>query len=404
MSSFAPLHTPVFAGLWSASVISNIGTAVQAVAAAWMMATLVASPTLIALVHSASTLPIFFLALPIGAMVDRYERRTIMLVAQLIMMTAAFAMAILGFLNALSPLTLLLLTFFLGVGAALNAPSWQASIGDLVPRDQLQSAVTLHSFSVNGARSIGPALGGAIVAALGAPAAFLLNAVSTLPLLGMILRLKVRSREDTRGERIISLMRTGLAYATRAPSILRMYVRAGVFGFCAGALWGLLPVIARDQFNSGAALYGMFFAAFGVGALIVIFPSGGIRRVFNPNKIWTVASIAFAAASIVAGLSRSTSLTLVFLVVAGASSLLCVSTLVAQVQLNSERWIVGRTIALHQGVMLGSLAIGSAFWGGAAQIFDLNVSLCAAGAILIVLTAIIRAFPFSHGGPEFRSA
>src|SRR5438105_2559948 len=158
-SAWAPLSHPVFRALWIASLVSNIGTWMQNVGAAWAMTSLSPSPLMVALVQSATSLPVFVVGLPAGAVADIVDRRRLLLVTQTWMLAAAALLAVLAFVDLVTPTTLLVLTFALGIGAAMNAPTWQAITPELVPRSELTRAVALNSLPINIGRAIGPAVG-----------------------------------------------------------------------------------------------------------------------------------------------------------------------------------------------------------------------------------------------------
>ncbi|HIC66963.1 MAG TPA: MFS transporter, partial [Paracoccus sp.] len=172
--------------LWSATLVSNFGGLVQAVGAAWLMTQLTDSATLIALVQASNTMPIMLLAIASGALADIFDRKTLLVAAQCLMAGVSVILAIVAWQGWLTPWMLLAFTFLIGAGQALYNPPWQASMGDLVPRADLPSAVTLNSVGFNMMRSVGPAAGGIIVAAFGAAAAFAVNALSYVPLLAAL--------------------------------------------------------------------------------------------------------------------------------------------------------------------------------------------------------------------------
>src|SRR2546425_2956819 len=183
-----PLSSPVFRALWIATVVSNIGGWVHDVAAGWLMTSLSPSPFMVSLVQAATSLPVFLLSIPAGALADVVDRRRLLLAAQLWMMVAAVA---LGFLTAqgwTTAVLLLALTFVLECGSAASGPAWQAIVPELVPRNQLRSAVTLNSLGINVARAVGPAIGGALVAWAGPSIAFFVNAASFLAVAGVLFR------------------------------------------------------------------------------------------------------------------------------------------------------------------------------------------------------------------------
>ena len=183
-----PLRYPVFRTVWAASTLSNLGGLIQSVGASWMMISIAHSADMVALVQASVTLPIMLLSLVAGAMADNLDRRKVMLGAQIFMLVVSIALAVCAWTGLITPWLLLLFTFLIGCGAAFNAPAWQASVGDMVPRAELPGAVALNSMGFNIARSVGPAIGGVIVAAAGAAAAFAVNAASYIALIAVLAR------------------------------------------------------------------------------------------------------------------------------------------------------------------------------------------------------------------------
>src|SRR5919202_6348026 len=187
-TAWSPLAVAAFRAIWIASVVSNIGTWMQNVGVAWLMTTLTPSPILVALIQTATSLPVLLVGLPAGALADLVDRRRLLLVSQTWMLLAAGILSGLTFADRTTPAALLLLTFALGLGASINSPAWQAIVAELVPARQLANAVALNGVGFNVARAIGPALGGLVVAAAGPAWVFLLNAVSFLAVLAALYR------------------------------------------------------------------------------------------------------------------------------------------------------------------------------------------------------------------------
>jgi len=187
-SALSPFRYPVFRSIWIASLLSNFGSLIQSVGASWMMLSIAPSPDMVALVQASVSLPIMLLSLVAGAMADNMDRRRVMVFAQIVMLSVSLTLSICTWLGLVGPWTLLLFTFAIGCGAAFFAPAWQASVGDMVPRVEVPGAVALNSMGFNIARSVGPAIGGAIVAAAGAAAAFGVNAASYIALLVVLAR------------------------------------------------------------------------------------------------------------------------------------------------------------------------------------------------------------------------
>ena len=160
-SAIAPLRNPTYRAIWLATLASNFGGLIQAVGAAWLMTSITTSANLVALVQASTTLPIMVFSLASGAIADSFNRRRVMLIAQGFMLAVSVGLAVAAWLGLLTPWTLLGFTFLIGCGTALNNPSWQASVGDIVPRADLPAAVVLNSVGFNLTRSVGPAIGGA---------------------------------------------------------------------------------------------------------------------------------------------------------------------------------------------------------------------------------------------------
>ena len=187
-SALSPLRYPVFRSVWAASTLSNLGGLIQSVGASWLMISIAHSADMVALVQASLSLPVVLLSLIAGAMADNFDRRKMMLGAQLFMLGVSVALMVCAWIGLITPWLLLLFTFAIGSGGAFNAPAWQASVGDMVPRAELPGAVALNSMGFNIARSLGPAIGGIIVAAAGAAAAFAVNAVSYIALIAVLAR------------------------------------------------------------------------------------------------------------------------------------------------------------------------------------------------------------------------
>ncbi len=222
----------------------------QNVGAAWLMTELAPSALLVALVQTATNLPVFLLGVPAGAAGDLFDRRKLLLVTQGLMLAAAAVLGAMTLTGSTGPWTLLGLTFALGLGATMNGPTWQAIMPDLVPEPELPAAIALNSVGFNLARAVGPALGGAVVAAIGAGAAFVLNALSFV---GVMIVLYLWRRDHAQRpkpistERVGAAMWAGMRYVRFAPPIHSVLLRSGGFIISASALWSLLPLVARGR-------------------------------------------------------------------------------------------------------------------------------------------------------------
>ncbi|MGE4411598.1 MAG: MFS transporter [Sphingobium sp.] len=391
-----PMRIPIFRMVWLTTLASNFGSLIQSVGASWMMVSLSASATLVALVQASTTLPIMLLALVAGAIADNMDRRLVMLAAQLFMLLVSIALAVCAAMDLLTPWLLLVFTFLLGCGTALNGPAWQASVGDMVPRRVLLSAVTLNAMSFNIARSLGPAIGGMIVAAAGAAAAFLVNALSYVGLIAVLLKWRpdIPPRLLPR-EKLGAAMAAGMRYVIMSPSLRLLMIRALLFSIGASAAPALMPLVARDLVAGGAVTYGVLLGAFGVGAVGGALVSGRLRRRFTTEWIVRGATIGMMVGVSITAVSTILPFTMIGLACAGAGWVLALSTLNASVQLGSPRWVVARGLAIYQMFAFGGMAVGSWVFGMIAEAHGVAFALLMiVPAHLVGLVAgLIKALP-----------
>ncbi len=387
-STLAPLRHANFRTLWTANMISNLGGIIQGIGAGWLMTTITDSKSMVALVQAAATLPIMLFSLPAGALADNFDRRTIMIVAQSLMMAASVALAVFTYQGWLTPVSLLLLTFAIDSGTALNNPSWQASLGDVVPREDVPSAVTLNSVGFNLMRSIGPAIGGIIVAAAGAAAAFVVNAASYVALIVALVRWKppVAAGRLPR-ESFGSAVAAGLRYTAMSPNLVAVLFRGALFGLAAVSILALMPVIAAGPLGGSAFTYGTLLGCFGIGAIAGGSLNGRVRERLSNEAIVRWACVGFAASCVALAFSRQIWLSHLLLMPAGACWVLSFSLFNVTVQLSTPRWVVGRALALYQTATFGGMAAGSWLWGEIAEVWGVDMALTGS-ALALVLAAL----------------
>lgn len=393
-SPFVPFRQPIFRAVWLATLVSNFGGLIQAVAASWFMTTIAASPDMVALVQASTTLPVMLFSLAAGALSDNYDRRLIMLVAQGFLFAVSAALALLGWFGLLNPWLLLTFTFLIGCGTALNNPAWQASVGDMVPRADIPAATMLNSAGFNLARSVGPAIGGLIVASAGAAIAFVINAASYLPLIVVLARWRpVRPKRLLPRETMGIAMNAGLRYVAMSPNILSVMLRGCAFGFGGIVALALLPLIARDLVKGGPLIYGVLLGGFGVGAVIGAFVSARLRAMLTSEALVRSTFLVFAIGVAIAAVSRWMWLSVPAVAAAGACWVLALSTFNATVQLSAPRWVVGRALALYQMATFGGMAGGSWLWGWLMLHAGIEQALFAASAALVAGAALGLRFP-----------
>ncbi|MFG6638153.1 MFS transporter [Sulfitobacter sp. 1A12126] len=387
-----------FRSLWIAALASNFGGLVQAVGAAWLMTSLSDSQNMVALVQGSVALPIMIFSLLAGVFADNFDRRRVMLIAQSFMFCVSVLLTLMAFEGWLTPWLLLAFTFSIGCGTALHNPSWQATMGDIVTREELPSAVSLNSMGFNLMRSIGPAAGGAIVALAGAAAAFAVNALSYIAIILALLRWKAPVR-DMRlpREPMGNAFSAGLRYVAMSPNLMRVILRGFWFGLSAIALLALLPVVVREILQGSAFVYGVMLGCFGMGAVIGALLNARLRARFANEIIARGGFTGFAFSC--AGLAFSTQpiLSGIALMLAGACWVLSLSMFNVTIQLSTPRWVVGRVIALYQTGTFGGMAAGSLIWGVIADRGEPETALLCASVMLLIGALVGRVLPL----PEF---
>lgn len=392
----SPLAIPVFRAFWVASLFSNFGGFIQSVGASWMMISLSPAPIHVAMVQSSTTLPIMLLSLVSGAIADNLDRRIVMICAQSFMLIISTTLALFAWLGWLNPWLLLAFTFLIGCGTAFNAPAWQASIGEMVPRPALPAAVAYNTMGFNVARSAGPAIGGLIVSTIGSAVAFIVNAASYLGLIIVLSRWKpsrkanVLPRED-----IPSAVRAGVRYVVMSPSLRRVICRSGLFGLGAAGVPALMPLVAHHIDRDGAAGYGILLGAFGVGAVAGALGARPLRQRLNSEQFMLAGILALAVASTAVALSNSLFFSSAAMILAGIGWLSSLSTFNLTIQLGTPRWVVARALSFYHMVAFGAMAIGSWVFGWVAQGFGVQVSLLTCAAITMLSAAAGFVWPLS---------
>lgn len=393
-SGLSPFRHRIFRSVWIATVASNFGGMIQGVGASWMMVALGASAQMVTLVQASITLPIVMLALVAGALADAFDRRKLMIAAQVFMLAVSSVLAVCAYLDLITPWLLLFFTFLIGCGAALNAPAWQASVGAMVPRAEVPSAVTLNSMGFNLARSVGPAVGGLIVAIAGASAAFTINALSYIGLVVVLLGWRVEPEKRVLPrERLGSAILSGIRYVSMSPNIYATLIRGFVTGAGASAVPALLPLIARDLIEGGPAIYGLLLGAFGAGAVGGALGSHRLRMAYSNELIVRLALGGSALGIAVSAVSGSLAVTLLAMALCGLGWVLVVSILNATVQMSAPRWVVARALSLYQMATFGGMAGGAWFWGYATERSGLSMALMAAAAVQLGCVLLGRWFP-----------
>ncbi len=378
-SAWAPFRSRAFLVVWLAVLVSSTGTWVRDVASGWLMTELSPSPLAVAMVQGATTLPVFLLSLPAGALADIVDRRRFLIGVQIFLLLVGLALALAAGFGAMSPGLLLGLTLLGGIGAALSGPAFQSVVPELVGKAELRVAVALNSLGINIARAIGPALGGAIVAAAGAAAAYLLDAASYLLVIAAFLWWRrAPAPADLPPEAFGAAVRTGLCYATGSVELRRVLARAAAFFLFASAYWVLLPLVARGKLGADATFYGVLMASIGAGAVVgaLLLP----RLRFSGGTIVLAGTALTAVATAALALSGARWLAPGLLFAAGVAWIAVLTNLNVAAQSVLPSWVRARGLAVYLMVFFGAMTAGSALWGAVAQAVSVEAALLAAAA------------------------
>ena len=381
-SVWVPLRNRLYRDLFIAQFVSNIGTWMQSVAAQWFLVEQHSSATIVALVQTASLGPTLLLGLFAGALADLFDRRRYLIFMQSYAVLVTLALAVLTYLGRLGPASLLMFTVAIGCASALTGPAWQAIQPEVVPREQIPAAAALASVSANAARSIGPAIGGVVVALAGPAAVFGINAISFAGII-VALRAWKRPRQSVPIERehLGQAIVSGLLYVRNAPIFRRILSRTALFLFPASALLALLPVAAAHRWHMGASGYGVALGAIGFGATLAVVVADLLRKRVSANVLLAACAAVYGFAPLAVAWLPFAAAT-PFLVLSGMAWLITLTTLNASAQLSLPRWVRARGLSVYLLVFTGSQAIGSYIWGVVATRAGLDIALIWSAVLL----------------------
>ena len=366
-----------------------MGSMIQSVAAAWLMTELTTSHVLIAMVQASTTLPIMLFGVVAGAIADNFDRRRVMLIAQIGMLVTSAILAFVTWHGVIGPLSLLGLTLVVGIGTALNGPAWQASVRAQVgPRD-LPQAISLNSIAFNLARSVGPALGGLLISLWDISLAFALNALSYVALIVVLLNWRPDMPPPQRGPMFNSI-RAGLRFCMTSQPVRKVLLRGVTIGLGFAAYPALLPIVVRNRLGGDEIGFGLLLGAFGFSSIAVALIVGPLRRRFGSEAVIGAGTLAFAAAYLVLVSSHGLSLAALAALIGGAGWVVTLTTLNVAMQMRSPNEILGRCLSIYQAATFGSMAIGAWIWGMVSDHFDIPTALLSAAAWLTVSFALLH--------------
>ena len=401
VTALQPLGVPVFRLLWSTWLVANLCMWMSDVAAAWTMTTLTTTPIWVALVQSASTLPVFLLGLPSGALADILDRRRWLMFTQFWLAATALALCAVtasGFMTA--PL-LLALVFLNGIGLALRWPVFSAIVPDLVPRAQLASALALNGVAMNLSRIVGPLVAGALIASAGTVWVFALNALLCVISGLVVLRWRHTHQQHPLGqERLISAIRVGVQFVRQSPGLLAVLLRVSIFFFLSLALIGLLPLLAKGMHGGDAGTFTLLLASMGAGAIIAVLVLPRLRQRFGRDAIVLGGTAVQSAATAVMAVASNTWIAVPAMLAAGMAWITVANSLSVSAQMSLPNWVRARGMATYQMAIMGSSALGAALWGQVATVGTMRTALFSAATFGTLLMLLAVRFVRDSGDEE----
>lgn len=386
--------------LWSVWLTANICMWMNDVAASWMMTSLSNSPTLVALVQTASNLPVFLLGIPSGAFADILNRKRYFVATQIWVAVTAALLCLLSFLNLLNPSLLLTLTFINGIGLAMRWPVFAAIVPDLVTKDHLPSALALNGIAMNASRILGPLVAGALIASFGSQYVFALNMVMSLGSTAMILQWKHQAHVSTLpGERFLGAMRVGLQYVRESKRMKAVLIRVVLFFMQSSALLALLPVLAKDHFHGGAETFTLMLSCLGLGAIISASQLTWLRSRWDRNQLANSGVVIQALSSIGVALSPNLWVASPLIVIGGMAWINVANSLSISAQFSLPSWVRARGMSLYQMGLMGGSALGAAIWGSIASHAGVTTSVIC-GSVFGLCSIFFARHQLLEGGHE----
>jgi MFS family permease len=389
-SAFAPLANRAFLGLWIANLLSNVGGWMQTAGAAWEMTSLTSEPIFVALLAAAGTLPMFLFCFFAGILADRFERRRYIIVCQWWMLIVAAIMAMLAFFGWLTAWNLLVLSFLMGLGNAMNAPAWQAVVPEIVAPSELRPAIALNSAGFNLARTIGPVIGQMLLSLVGV---FLLFSINSITYIFVVFAMQAWKRPAEahaaqRREGFLAAARAGVAFV-RGSSELKAVFARGLCYFVPGiATSTLLPAIGRFSLGLNEFTFGLLYAAFGIGAVTGALTMPVVNRLLGSDRanIWAMGL--HAVVTLIAALAMRPDVFAVCLAVTGACWMMVVANNSTSVQMVLPNFMRARGMAVNQMIFFGAVVVGSLLWGKVADAWNVKTALLFSAASLAPLTLL----------------
>lgn len=387
-NSFRALRNRDFAVFWSAALVSNTGSWMQTIAVPFVVFQMTKSTAWLGFAAFMNFIPAMIAGPFGGSYADRHSRKKILIVTQTMMMALAFALWGVWVTGVATPGLIVGIVFVSGFVSGVNITTWQAFVTQLVDEDELVDAVRLNSMQFMGARAFGPAIAGLILQSLGASAAFFLNGLSFLLVLGALLFVRPRPQElsDDDGN-VLGHFREGWRVMRARTSLALPILMIGIVSLLGTSVIQLAPAMAKDMFDVGRGRYGLLVAAFGLGAVtgsvVIAFIADRMLRSF----VASVGIVGLAVGVMALGLAPVYAVGVGAMFFMGLTYLLLATSLNTGVQARVEDEFRARVMAIYLSSLLLGVPVGALIQGKVAEWVDLRVVIVASGALLLVFAA-----------------
>ena len=389
LGPWSPLRIRTFRWLWLSALVSNIGTSMHTVGAAWAITDLTSSPTIISLVQTAWAIPGVLVAVPSGAMADVVDRRRLIIASQIGSLAFAAALGVLAITKHLDVPLLLLGTFLLSVVMTLSGPAFMALIPDLVGPDELTQAIGLNNVAYNGSQSVGPALAGVVIAAAGPGAVFMLNALSFLGIVAVLWRYRPVRPGPTSDEPLVAAMKTGITYFAQRRELIRYPVRIAASFFCTSAAVALLPSLARQQLHTTAGQFGILSAAFGVGAIVAVWALPRMKATMTSDHLVVTAAGVWVIGAVAMALADGLPLAAFGVLCTGIGQMAAINVMYSLFMLQLPSWIRGRASSVVMLSVWTGMSIGAVVWGAVADGRGFTTTLVVAAVVHLLASSAL---------------
>jgi len=376
--------------------ISVIGTWLQNTGQAWLVLKLTNSPFMLGLISTIQYLPSLLLSLFIGPLLDRYPKRSILIVTQILFSLAALILAALAFSPHVQYWHIMAIAAFTGVLTAVDWPARQSFVAEQVgERSLVVNAVALNSTIFNIARVLGPAIGGVLIAAIGIPWTFLFNAGSYIAVITSLCFMKAGRNPRAKGGNFKGELRAGLSYIRKEKRIMLILIMIGFFSLFLMNLNILIPSFAKLTLGLSADRYGLLMSAMGFGSMIagIIMSLSGEKLVPSPRLI-LIAGFVLAFAMVLTGLQKNFILSAILLAACGFGMSSYATLCNTSVQILSTDEMRGRVMSAYNLLFVGSTPIGSLYCGKVSESFGVNAGFWISGALGLVFLIIVSLFVF----------